>query len=120
MDLGERDLRPLDPELNPTQWDRMVGNVMFAAAGELERRSVMRSPLLIVAEWFRPALGGSALIAVSALALLVLEGSGSEQIAEVGAVADGIGLPSSIDTWLSTGDSDALDELVFVMEEVSQ
>src|SRR5687768_15125736 len=109
MDRDERDLRPLDPQMNPTQWNRMVGNIMFAATDELERRLIIQSPLLLVAGWFRPALGGSALVAAVGSALLLLfRGGPNEQIAEVRAVAEGIGLPNSIDAWLSTGDTDAL------------
>ncbi|MEX2584530.1 MAG: hypothetical protein WD766_14775 [Gemmatimonadota bacterium] len=117
MPREERDLLPLDPELNPVRWEEMVGSIMAAARPELERRSVVRSPLLLLTDWLRPTLAASVTVAAFAGTAAIFFGDiRSEGEADVRIVAEGIGMPRSLASWLDTGRPDALDELVFGME----
>jgi hypothetical protein len=115
MSSADRDLMPLDPQQDPGKWEGLVGSIMAAAQPELERRAVVRSPLLLLSEWFRPTFAASAVAMAAAVAVLFL-GELPSQEADVRIVAEGIGIPSSVARWLDTGSSDVLDELVFVYE----
>ncbi|MQA91639.1 MAG: hypothetical protein GEU90_15680 [Gemmatimonas sp.] len=117
MTSAERDLQPLDPERDPVKWEAMVGSIMTAAQPELERRAVIRSPMVVLSEWFRPAVAATAAVAmVAASAVLFIGELPGDESAGPGIVAEGIGIPNTVADWLDTGHPDALDELVFGME----
>jgi hypothetical protein len=116
MSFSERDLLPLDPSREPARWEGMVGSIMAAASPELERRAVIRSPLLLLGDWFRPTFAATAAIAAAAAVAVLSVGELPSTDSEVRIVAEGIGIPSSVANWLDTGRPDALDELVFGFE----
>src|SRR5690606_28394447 len=102
----------------PERWERLVGAIMSAAAPELRRRAVTKSPLLLLGEWFRPALAGSATVAALAMAAVLFVG-GSQRVDLTARIADGIGLPTEVSTWMRSGEIDALNGLVLAPEELS-
>ena len=107
---------PLDPQLEPAGGVGLVGSIRLAAQPELRRRSAVPYPLLLISDWFRPTLAASATVAACALSIVLLLGETTPAEENVRIVAEGIGLPSAIASWLDTGEADVLDELVLGFE----
>ena len=118
MRMEDRDLRLLDPEQDPMKWELMVNSILKAAEPELRRRSLGQSPLLLLTGWFRPTMAASATIAAFAASAILFVGGAPRNTAEIDAsIAVGMGMPDAISVWIQSGRVEALDNLVFGVEE---
>lgn len=108
---------PLDPSRDAERWEAMVRGIVERAAPILAAYS-SRGPADLLAAWLRPTLAAAAV--VSALALGALAAGSREP--ETGAAAtiglgDALGYPAPVTTWVSTGQTPTIEELVVAMEE---
>lgn len=108
-----RDLAPLDPGRDAVRWEAMVEAITRAAQPELERRSRMPGPgmLLLLSDWTRPAVSTAALLAAAAGAFLMME----SQPAAAPGVADAL-YPSTVATWVEAGQTPSLEDMVAALE----
>lgn len=115
MEFGEyyRDLAPLSPREDPERWERLVATIVVAAGPALAgRRGAVRSPgaLLLLSSWMRPALAAAAGLAAVAATVLVLEAPSPAAQAPAG-LADALGAPAPVASWVDTGQTPSVDEL---------
>jgi hypothetical protein len=115
-DGSRRDLAPLDPTLDRERWEGLVTGINRAAAFELARRARQPTPGVLVAlsTWRRPAAAASFAIAAGAAAVLLL-GPAPVSEGEAG-MAQAIGYPDPVASWVETGVSPSVEELLFVLE----
>lgn len=108
---------PLDPSRDPERWESMVRGIVGRAAPILAGYAD-RGPAEVLADWLRPTLAAAAV--VSALALGVLAAGSREPEASANAtigLGDALGYPAPVATWVSTGQTPTIEELVVAMEE---
>ncbi|CAA9326795.1 MAG: hypothetical protein AVDCRST_MAG89-1934 [uncultured Gemmatimonadetes bacterium] len=110
-----RDLAPLDPSRDTELWESMVGKIAAAAQPELARRASMPAPgmLLLLQDWIRPAISTAALIAAVAGAILIAQPSSTSSAP---GMADALGYPETVATWIEGGQAPSVEELVFALE----
>ena len=113
---GRRDLGPLDPAADPQRWEAMIQGINRAAAPEIARRRTLPEPgvLLFLADWRRPAAAACTAIAAGAAAILLVQPPRAAET-ETG-MAQALGYPDPIATWVETGVSPSVEELVFSLE----
>ncbi len=118
MEDDFRDLAPLDPARDPARWERMVGSVMTAAGPELARRASLPQPgmLLLLSDWMRPAVSAAALLAAAAAAFLVTSGPAGTPAVGGGGLADALGYPEAVVTWMETGQTPSVEALMVALE----
>lgn len=112
MDEPAIDLTPLDPTRDRVSWERRIRAITALAAPELARRAAEGSPLLVLVDWFRPALAAAGLLAAAALALLVQGASASETTA----TAQALRLPAPVALWLGEERTPTVAELTIALE----
>lgn len=111
-----RDLAPLRPRSDPHRWERMVRAVEDAAAPELRRRArrSVPGPLMLLAEWTRPAVPAALAIAAAAATLLLRGPAPAER--ETAGVAGVLGYPEPVAVWMETDVPPSVEDLVFALE----
>lgn len=110
------DFSTFDLEGNPEKLERMVGNVMWRARGELARRARAQTITVTeaVAAWFRPAMAAAAAIAAISLTLLATAGGPDAETA-TGAYMSSAEVPAAMTAWYEEDRSpDAADLLVAI------
>lgn len=117
-----RDLAPLDPRRDPERWERMVSGITRAAAPELARRARMAPPgiAMLLSSWLRPALSAAALVAAAAGAALVVDRVPAVAQDSQMTLAAELGYPAPVASWVETGQSPAMDEMVSALEGDTQ
>lgn len=113
------DFSRFDLEGDPERIERMVGNVMWRARGELARRA--RGQTLTVTEavaaWFRPAIAVAAAIAGVSLTLLATAGAPHAETS-TGEYMSSAEVPAAMTAWYEEDRSpDAADLLVAIQGE---
>lgn len=110
-----RDLAPLDPSRDAELWEGMVRKITAAAEPELARRASMPDPgmLLLLQDWMRPAISTAALIAAAAGAILITQ---QPSTTRAPGVADALGYPEEVATWIEGGQAPSVEEFVFALE----
>ncbi|HJR52252.1 MAG TPA: hypothetical protein VJ982_00915 [Gemmatimonadota bacterium] len=108
---------PLDPSRDPERWEAMVRGIVERAAPILAGYAE-RGPAELLATWLRPTLAAAAVVSALALGALL---AGSRE-PETGATAtiglgDALSYPAPVTTWVSTGQTPTIEELVVAMEE---
>lgn len=113
----ERDGIDLSPLFTPLRRERLVQRVLRAALPELERRATRGGPILVLADWARPALAAAALVALaSALALgLVRPGSNATTPPDAG-LAAALNVPTPVDAWLVADRAPDLGDVLTAVE----
>ena len=114
---GRRDLAPLDPAADPERWEAMVRGINRAAAPEIARRRALPEPgvLLFLADWRRPAAAVCTAIAAGAAAILLVQpprGAATDT-----GMAQALGYPDPVASWVETGVSPSVEELLFSLED---
>ena len=94
------DFRAFDLEQDSQKVERLVGNVMWRARGELARRARAQSMTVTeaVAAWFRPAIAAAAAIAGVSLTMLATAGGSSADL-PTGAYMSSAEIPAVMTTW---------------------
>ena len=112
-----RDLAPLDPERDSERWERMVGSIMAAAGPELARRAQQPAPgmLLLLSDWMRPTVSTAALLAAAAAAFLLTGQPDATRSTSPG-LADALGYPDAVATWVEGGQTPSVEALVVALE----
>lgn len=102
-----------DLERDPEKYERLVGNVMWRARGELGRRA--RTQNMTIAEavvaWLRPALVAAAAVAGISLTMLATAG-GSESDTEAAVYLSNAGVPSTMTAWYEEDRSPTASDLM--------
>lgn len=106
---------PLDPSRDPERWEAMVREIVDRAAPILAGYAA-RGPVELLAAWLRPTLAAAAVVAALALGALVSGTREPETGASIG-LGDALGYPTTVATWVSTGQTPTIEELVVAMEE---
>lgn len=110
----------LDPRLDVERWERVVGSIMEAAAPELERLAVERTPVMLLADWTRPVFAFAAsLVALASTALLAVGGVGGGELSDTPVVAEAI-VPEALAAWLVADLPPTVEELVTLVEGGAQ
>jgi hypothetical protein len=88
------DLSPLDPELDPLRWARIVAATRLRVEAALERLAATPGPLELVGTWFRPILAAAAVVAaLLGAARLMIDGrsealAGASEARRLAALSD--------------------------------
>jgi hypothetical protein len=106
---------PLDPQRDPERWESMVRGIVERAAPILAAYS-SRGPAELLAAWLRPTLAAAAVVSALALGALAAGSREPETGATIG-LGDALGYPVPVTTWVSTGQTPTIEELVVAMEE---
>lgn len=121
LDDGFRDLAPLDPGRDPERWERMVAGITAAAAPELARRARLPAPgmLMLLGGWVRPTLSAAAVMAAAAGAFL-FTGAADTEASTSATLADALGTPSTVASWVETGTAPTMEDMVLSLEGASR
>lgn len=106
---------PLDPRRDPERWESMVRGIVERAEPILAAYSG-RGPADLLAAWLRPTLAAAAVVSALALGALAV-GSREPETGAAIALGDALGYPTPVTTWVSTGQTPTIEELVVAMEE---
>lgn len=112
------DLRALDPTRDPERFDRAIGRIMDRAALPLAARRARRTAVDQVTRWWRPMLALAAAVTVAAIGVLtqVTPASSGTAAREPG-VAEAIGIPTTLVTWLAADGMPTAAEVYTAFEE---
>ena len=91
----------LDPSGDPERWESMVRGIVARAAPILAGYAA-RGPAELLAAWLRPTLAA---------------GSRERESGATIGLGDALGYPTPVTTWVSTGQTPTIEELVVAMEE---
>lgn len=108
------DLSPLDPSAEPERWERLVRAITERAAPELARRAQQAGVLSILGRWVWPTLAAATLAAVISGAVLATAQQTQSEVP--GGIADAIGLPEPVASWIEEGRGPTGADLLAVME----
>lgn len=117
--IDERlDLSALDPRRDPAAHERAVAAIMREAGPRLVRRRAAVTPIGQVAQWWRPMLALAAALALAALGVLtrVAPAAAASEAATPG-VAQSLGIPATLSTWLGTDDTPSPAQVFAAFEE---
>ena len=106
---------PLDPSRDPERWESMVREIVERAAPILAGYAA-RGPADLLAAWLRPTLAAAAVVSALALGALAAGSREPKSGATIG-LGDALGYPAPVTTWISTGQTPTIEELVVAMEE---
>ena len=106
---------PLDPSRDTERWEAMVRGIVGRAAPILAGYAA-RGPAELLAAWLRPTLAAAAVVSALALGALAAGSREAESGATIG-LGDALGYPTPVTTWVSTGETPTIEELVVAMEE---
>lgn len=107
------DFSPLDLEKDRQRFERMVGNVMWRARGELARRAAAGQVGVVetMAAWFRPAMAAAAAIAVISLTMLATAGR-ADADPQTGMYMSSAVVPAAMTSWYEEDRLPTADELL--------
>jgi hypothetical protein len=105
------DLSPLDPARDPRAFERFVRDTCSAAGPELLRRRVAVPLVGLIVAWRRPILAAAALLAIAS-GLALLKVSQQPLSPDENAVAEALGVPSTLADWTQAGDRPSPGELL--------
>ena len=117
MTDDRQDLTSLD--LTPERRAALTAAILERTEPILARRRAARGPVVVLADWLRPALAAAAVVALIALgALLAARPSTAEATAP--STAEALGLTAPMVAWAEAGRTPSLEELVVSLEEESR
>jgi hypothetical protein len=107
------DFSAFDLERDSERVERMVGNVMWRARGELARRARGQSLTITeaVAAWFRPAIAVAAAIAGISLTMLATAGRSDTDL-QAGAYVSSAEIPAAMTAWYEEDRSPTASDLL--------
>ena len=113
------DDRPLDLssfDLAPERRAALIAAIRTRGEPILARYA-QRSPLVVLADWLRPALAAAALVVLIALGALIA--TRGEDTSSSPSTSEALGFPGPVVAWAESGRAPSLEELVISFEEVS-
>ena len=116
MNDDRLDLSPLDPTRDPVRYARALRRIMDHAALPLAARRARVTPIGQVTRWWRPMLALAAALAVAAVGVLTRVGPVSPAAREAG-LAEALGIPAAVATWMTTGEAPSGAQVFAVFEE---
>ena len=105
------DLTPLDPCADRARFERRVGGVVRAAATELARRRAGASVWGVFAQWRRPVLAVSGVLAVVSLLILM---RAQPAVSTRTSLAEAAGVPTEWARWVQAGRNPSPADLIGV------
>jgi anti-sigma-K factor RskA len=108
------DLRALDPTRDPERFERAVGRIMDRAALPLAARRARLTAVGQVTRWWRPMLAVAAALAIVALGVLTRVDPAA---ATEPGVAEAIGIPTTVATWMVTAETPTAAQVYTAFEE---
>ncbi len=112
------DLGPLDPTADAARFDATVAAVMRDAALELRRRRLGWTAMGQLDRWRRPMLAAAAVMVLVSGAVLWQTRPRSLQT-ETG-VAEALGVPTQLATWVRDDALPSPEQLLFALPEIDQ
>lgn len=110
------DLGPLDPRSDPDRFEHVVRSIVDTAGPELSLRRARSSVFSQVSAWRRPLLAAAAVAGIVSLGTLSqVDAPGSATQDEVG-VAEAVGVPETIASWVRSGETPSTAELLIELE----
>lgn len=110
------DFGPLDPRSDPDRFGRVVRSIIETAEPELSVRRARASVFSQLSDWRRPLLAAAAVFGIISLGTLTqVEAPGSVAQDEMG-VAEAVGVPETIASWVRSGETPSTAELLIVLE----
>jgi hypothetical protein len=111
------DFSPLDPTRDPVRHARAVHRIMDRAALPLAARRARTTTIGQVTRWWRPMLALAAALAVAAIGVLTQVTPAAATAREPG-VAEALGIPTVVATWMTTGEAPTGAQVFAVFEEI--
>jgi hypothetical protein len=108
MEPERIDLTPLAPGADA--FERRIHAIMRAAAPELARRAARDGVLVVLGEWFRPALAAAAVLAAIAAGALLSEMTATEPTGNT-SVVQALGVAEPASAWLDEGREPTMSDL---------
>jgi len=108
------DLSALDPTRDPERFERAVGRIMDRAALPLAARRARLTAMGQVTRWWRPMLAAAAALAMAALGVLTrVDPPAPTELA----VAEAIGIPTTVATWMVSAETPTAAQVYTAFEE---
>jgi hypothetical protein len=106
----------LDPRSDPDRFERVVRAIVETAGPELSLRRARASVFSQLSAWRRPLLAAAAIAGIVSLGTLSqVEAPASVTEDEVG-VAEAVGVPQTIASWVRSGETPSTAELLLELE----
>lgn len=116
MNRPDERLEALDPAADPVRWEALVGTIVQAADGELDRRRASLTLTAAVLQWARPALSAAATIALLFSVGVAVSRSARTPVED--ASLAGALVPEELAPWLVDGEQPTVAEVVVALERV--
>lgn len=113
------DLTPIDlAALRPSRSreEAMAAAIAARALPSLERRAAARGPLLVLADWARPALAAAAAVAAVSIAALAASTGDSSSAAPTTLLAEALEIPSPAQEWVLEDRAPTEADLILALE----
>ena len=110
------DFTPLDPRGQPERFERNVGAITAAASAELAMRRARSSVFWQLAHWRRPLLAAAAIATLISVGTLAMYQRPASLAEEQQGVAEALGVPETIATWVRSGETPSTAELLVALE----
>jgi hypothetical protein len=104
-------------QLNAAERAHLVAAIMSRAQPELARRSVDVSPMLVLADWARPALAAAAVIALVCVSVLR---SAAPHVEPGSGLTDALAVPAPMNEWLISDRAPTVADLLIALEVEGQ
>jgi len=110
------DFTPLDPRRGAGAYERQVAAIVEAAGAELAVRRARSSVFFQLADWRRPLLAAAAIAAVISAATLAAFRLPADAAEAQSGVAEALGVPETIATWVRSDETPTTAELLLALE----
>ena len=108
MDQEPIDFSAFGISRDSLEYERMIAGVLSAAAPELSRRrAAARDPIVLIAQWARPALAAAAAIATLAVGSFWFGAAPAQSVAVE---------PEPLESWVMSEEPPSALELIAVIE----
>jgi len=111
------DFSRLDPSRDPVRYALAVRHIMDRAALPLAARRTRTTTIGQVTRWWRPMLALAAALAIAAIGVLTQVTPATPAAREPG-VAEALGIPTVVATWMTTGETPTGAQVFAAFEEV--
>ncbi len=111
------DFEPLDPTTDPARFDELVRAIGDRAAGELVRRQARWTAIGQIARWQRPLLAAATITALISGAVLWQTRRGESSKETATEVAEALGLPGAVATWVQGEGTPTIGQLLVALGE---
>jgi hypothetical protein len=109
------DLRAFDPARDPVRYELAIGRILNRAALPLAARRARVTAMGQITTWWRPMLALAAAVTLAAVGVLTQVRPAADA-AEAG-VAEALGIPTTLATWMGAAETPTAAQVFSALEE---